>query len=155
MVLGLNKNEVVNWNEDLKVNWIDNKTINAKTSQANLTSTATDGSAGYYIDVKNHDQGRYYVGQNALEYNAILIYGDCVVNTDGDLFGIYISHDANNWTLLTAIRPIKPHADFDSSGSSSYHFSHVGHIPLRYFAIGNISTGTMTNFKANYILMKK
>jgi len=155
MVLGINKSEVVNWVEDLKVNWIDNKTINAKTSQANLTSTATDGSAGYYIDVVNHNQGRYYVGKNACEYNAILIYGDCVVNTDGDLFGIYISHNANDWTLLAAIRPIKPHADFDSSGSSSYHFSHLGHIPLRYFAIGNLSNGNMTNFKANYILMKK
>ena len=75
--------------------------------------------------------------------------------SDGDTFGIYISHDANNWTLLTEVQPKKPHVDFDGSGSSSYHFSHVGHIPLRYFAIGNLSNGNMTNFKANYILMKK
>ena len=149
------KDTVVDWNKDLKYGWIVNKTINAKTSQANLTSSATDGSAGYCIDLRAHDQGRYYVGHNTCEYTNILIYGDCVVNTDGDLFGIYISHDANNWTLLTAIRPRKPHADFISSGSSPYHFSHSGHIPLRYFAIGNLSNGNMTNFKANYILMKK
>ena len=155
MVLGINTNEVVNWTQDLKVNFIDNKTINAKTSQANLTSTATDGSAGYYFDLQEHNQGRFYVGKNACEYNAILIYGDCVVNTAGDTFGIYISHNANDWTLLTEIQPQQPHADFDSVGSSSYHFSHLGHIPLRYFAIGNVSNGNMTNFKANYILMKK
>lgn len=146
------KDIVVNWSEDLKINWIDNKTINAKTSQTNLTSTAT--GHGYYIDLQAHDQGRTCVGTNLCEYNAILIYGDCVVGTDGDTFGIYVSHNANDWTLLTEVRPKKPHVDFDSSGSSSYHFSHMGVVPLRYFAIGNLSNANMVNFKANYNLLK-
>tara|TARA_R110000803_G_scaffold84908_2_gene151178 strand:+ start:339 stop:782 length:444 start_codon:yes stop_codon:yes gene_type:complete len=90
---------------------------------------------------------RPYANLGGSEYAKLFTYGKCAVATAGDTFGIYISHDNSDYYLLTEIMPRKPYAT-----SVWYHFSHMGHLPARYVRIGNLSSGTISNWDLHFSL---
>ena len=91
---------------------------------------------------------RPYLNLGGIEYNKLFTYGKCSVATAGDTFGIYISHNNNQYYLLTEIMPRKPYV-----GATEYHFSHMGHLPARYVRIGNLSAGTISDWDLHFTLL--
>tara|TARA_R110002096_G_scaffold7636_1_gene32958 strand:- start:1189 stop:1638 length:450 start_codon:yes stop_codon:yes gene_type:complete len=138
---------VSHWEQDLKTLLVENQTLNANTLKTEL-------SGGISFDLEAHNQGRHYVGSNSVEYTNVLFFGECNMVSESDTLGVYVSHNNNDWYLLSIIQPTKPHATFTDGSSSKYYFVAKTLIPLRFVAIGNLSGNNITNITIHYNLMK-
>jgi len=141
-----NRSVVSNWEQDLKTLLINNQTLNAYTLKSELTGANS-------FDLNLHQQGRI-IQSGSVEYTNILFFGECNMVSPTDTLGVYVSHNQNDWYLLSIINPTKPHSTFSDGSSSKYYFVAKTLIPLRFVAIGNLSGNNITNLTLNYNLMK-
>ena len=122
-------------------NFFNNKSVAAQT----IDSTTFDISTFSVVqgDGSNETHPRQFQNHGGSEFKKLFCYGKCKVISTTDTFGIYVSHNGNDYYLLTEIRPKKPHA---ASGATDFHFSHMGHLPARYVRFGNLSTNAITDW---------